>query len=106
MGKPSRAKGARVERELAAIVGGKRNPAFSGKADVENTCFVFEVKVRRFPKWMLEDLTKARVKAVGTGKGAAVAWKHSVRGQVPLWVIGHAGADEWQAEHGEGEARE
>jgi hypothetical protein len=100
MGKASREKGSRVERELAAIVGGKRNPAFSGKADVENNCFVFEVKVRKWPKWMCEDYDAARIKAIGTGKGACVAWKCSVKGQSPRWVIGHAGADEWQSEHG------
>lgn len=100
MPKFSRDKGVRTELELAHIVGGKRNSAFSGKADVENSAFIFEVKVVRFTKRMLQDIEQARIKAIGHNKGACVAWKHPRPGQAPIWLIGHVGADEWQAEHG------
>ena len=53
-GRRSRRKGARRERELARIMGGKRGRAFSGEADITIPGFyAVSVKSRkRWPKWV------------------------------------------------------
>ena len=103
MPKKSKEKGARWEREVAAIVGGKRGRAFSGEPDVSTESYIFEVKIRKsLPKWILDAWAAAEHKAIGTRKSPIVVIGQSRRGQKPILVFCHVGAEEWQQEHGYG----
>ena len=103
--KGSRDKGAHWERQVAAIVGGKRGRAFSGEPDVSTESYIFEVKVRKsLPKYILDAWAAAEHKAIGTRKNPIVVIGQSRLGRKPILFFCHVGAEEWVAEHGRGES--
>ena len=110
MGKPSRDKGAAVEREIARALHWKRGRAYSGEPDVEGSLWVGSVKARaRWPKWLEEAVEDAEHKAVkgimatGRMKEPIVILVRRRKGAKPLVLIAHVGLDNWLADHGFGD---
>ena len=59
-----------VERRTAKMMNGQRNQVGTGKPDVTSDWLVVEVKHRKsLPKWIADDLEKARTKAKGDQLG-------------------------------------
>lgn len=103
MGKPSREKGARRERNLAKIMGGKRGPAYSGEPDVETHTYCVELKSRKtMPKYLWEATLAAMKKAMKRGKAPLVVLEYCEKGHESVRWYCHIGDDEWLDIHGDG----
>lgn len=102
VGKASREKGARRERDIAKVMGGKRGRAFSGEPDILIPGFyVASVKSRRkMPRWFMDAVEDALEKARQTGLGPLVIFDICAPGKQSLQVIAHVGMSEWLAIHG------
>lgn len=101
MGKPSREKGARREREIARIMGGKRGRAYSGEPDVETDLYAVSVKSRKtLPKHIEDAIRDANTKAQRTGKWPLVVLDYCRKGKPSVTLFCHPSAEEWESIHG------
>lgn len=102
MGRPSRAKGSRWEREIARLLGWQRGRTFSGEPDVYSRYHVGSVKCRKhWPDYIEEAVADAVAKAAGTNKEPIVILVRSRVGAKPVILMAHL-LDGWLAEHGQG----